>query len=117
MKKIIACKPAPEIGVEIDGGEEVLLRFDIQCLVNIQELPGGYNEFLKKNIAETAATLVYCAGKTNNADFTEEKARKMVACMTIADVTEIVNTFTESLGSAAASEEEVKKMVAQFLAK
>ena len=115
-KKIITCKEAPEIEIQMDGGDTALLRFDINCLTNIQELDGGLEGFMKLNAAEMAAALVWCAGKNHTEDFTEEKAKKMVACMSPEDVLSIIEEFTDSMG-VKGNEGEVKKMVAQFLKK
>ena len=112
-KKIMTCKAAPEIELCFDGGEAILLRFDIRCLSNIQELDGGLTGFLKKGIAEMAASIVYAAGKDINEDFDENKARELIANMSIDNITEIVKTFEESVGSI--SEEETKKLIAQLL--
>lgn len=115
-KKVMTCKAAPEIELQFDGGETILLRFDIRCLVNMQEVEGGLKEFLKKGIAEMAAAIVYAAGKDINDDFDEAKAREIVSNMTILNITEIVKTFEESVGSAG-SDEEIKKLIAQILGK
>ena len=112
-KKTMVCKTAPEIELCFDGGEAILLRFDIRCLSNIQELDGGLAGFLKKGIAEMAASIVYAAGKDINEDFDENKARELIANMSIDNITEIVKTFEESVGSS--SEEETKKLIAQLL--
>lgn len=116
-KKIMTCKAAPEIELCFDGGESILLRFDIRCLCNIQELEGGLAAFVKQGVAESAASIVYAAGKGINDDFDEEKAKAIVSEMSLENVLEIVRTFEESIGSAAngANETEVKKMVAQLL--
>ena len=115
-KKVMTCKAAPEIELQFDGGETILLRFDIRCLVNMQEVEGGLKEFLKKGIAEMAAAIVYAAGKDINDDFDEAKASEIVSNMTILNITEIVKTFEESVGSAG-SDEETKKLIAQILDK
>lgn len=115
-KKVMTCKAAPEIELQFDGGETILLRFDIRCLVNMQEVEGGLKEFLKKGIAEMAATIVYAAGKDINDDFDEKKAREIVSNMSILNITEIVKTFEESIGSTG-SDEETKKLIAQILGK
>ena len=111
----MTCKAAPEIELQFDGGEAILLRFDIRCLTNIQELDGGLQEFVKKNIAEMAADIIFAAGKDINEDFDEQKSRVIIANMTIENVTEIVNTFQESIGSADGNNEEIKKYIAQLL--
>lgn len=115
-KKVMTCKAAPEIELQFDGGETILLRFDIRCLVNMQEVEGGLKEFLKKGIAEMAAAIVYAAGKDINDDFDENKAREIVSNMSILNITEIVKTFEESIGSTG-SDEETKKLIAQILGK
>lgn len=116
-KKIMTCKAAPEIELQFDGGESILLRFDIRCLVNLQELDGGLAEFVKKGVAEVAASVVYAAGKDINADFDAEKTRALVSSMSIENITEIVKTFEESIGSAGKNDEETKKLIAQLLGK
>jgi len=113
-KKVMTCKAAPEIELQFDGGETILLRFDIRCLAAIQELEGGLKDFLKKPLPEMAAIIVYGAGKDINSDFDEQKARGIVSNMSIETITEIINTFQESVGQNA-NEEETKKMLAQIL--
>ena len=114
MAKKMICKSAPEIELCIDGGDSVLLRFDVQCLANLQEVEGGYKALLKMPIPEQAALLMFCAGKDNNENYTLEDARKMVACMDIASVTEILNTFSESTGTQVEGDY-AKKLMAQML--
>ena len=119
MAKKMICKSAPEIEISIDGGDEsVLLRFDVACLASLQEFEGGMKALFKMNIPEQAARLMYAAGKDHNDNFTLEDARKMVSCMDVASVLEIINVFTESVGSSVdnpATSDFVKKMMAQML--
>lgn len=114
-KKIMTCKAAPEIELCFDGGESILLRFDIRCLCNLQELEGGLAAFVKKGTAEVAASIVYAAGKDINDDYSMEKARAITSGMSLDNIVEIIKTFEESIGSSGASEDDVKKMVAQLL--
>lgn len=116
MAKKMVCKSAPEIEISIDGGEEKLLRFDVQCLAELQEIKGGVKALFKKSIPEQAAILVYAAGKNHNENFTLEESRKMVSCMDIASVQEIINTFSESTGTTTDfNEDYAKKVLAQML--
>lgn len=116
MAKKMVCKSAPEIEISIDGGDEKLLRFDVQCLAELQEIEGGIKALFKMPITEQAATLVYAAGKNHNENFTLEDARKMVCCMDISSVKDIINTFSESTGSSTELNSDfAKKMMAQML--
>ena len=119
MAKKMVCKAAPEIEISIDGGDEsVLLRFDVACLASLQELEGGMKALFKMNIPEQAARLMYAAGKDHNENFTLEDARKMVSCMDVSSVLEIINVFSESVGSEVdktVPNEYIKKMMAQLL--
>ena len=115
-RKVMQCKSAPEIELCFDGGEVILLRFDIRCLVNIQEFKGGLAKFVKQSTAEMAASIIYAAGKDINDDFDEEKARAIISNMSIDNITEIIKTFEESIGSTG-NEEEAKKLMAQLLGK
>ena len=116
-RKVMQCKSAPEIELCFDGGEAILLRFDIRCLVNIQEFKGGLKGFVKKPLPEMAALVVYSAAKglEENKDFTEAKARAIVSGMSPENILEIMKTFGESVGSDGANNEDVKKLVAQLL--
>ena len=116
-KKMMACKAAPEIEIAIEDGESVLLRFDIQCISNIQELEGGLQGLMTMKFAEMAATLLFCAAKDNNQEFTMEKAKKIIAFMSIDDVKEIINEFSASIGVKEGDDEATKKMIAQLLGK
>lgn len=116
MAKKMICKSAPEIELCIDGGDSVLLRFDVQCLAELQEIKGGIKSLFKMTIPDQAAQLVYAAGKNHNDNFTVEDARRMVSCMDIASVQEIINAFSESTGSTSdISSDDVKKILAQML--
>lgn len=116
MAKKMVCKTAPEIEISIEGGASKLLRFDVQCLAELQEIKGGMKALFKMTIPEQAAQLMYAAGKNHNDDFTLEEARQMVCCMDIASVQEIINTFSESVGSSAnGSNDYAKKLLAQML--
>ena len=117
MAKKMICKSAPEIELCMeDGGASKLLRFDVQCLAELQEIKGGIKALFKMSVPEQAAQLVFAAGKNHNENFTLEECRKMVSCMDIASVQEIINTFSESTGSSSeVSSEYAKKMLAQML--
>lgn len=114
-RKVMTCKAAPEIELCFDGGETVLLRFDIRCLSNIQEFEGGLAAFVKQGVAEIAASIVYAAGKDINEGFELLKAREIVSNMSIENITEIIKTFEGSIGSGNGNDEEVKKMIAQLI--
>ena len=116
MAKKMICKSAPEIEISIDGGDEKLLRFDVQCLAELQEIEGGLKALFKMPVPEQAAQLVYAAGKNHNDNFTLEDAKKMVCCMDIASVQEIIKTFSESTGSSTdLCNDFTKKLLAQML--
>ena len=115
-RKTMACKEAPEIELQFDGGEAILLRFDIRCLVNLQESDGGMKNFVKKNVVEMASEIIYAAGKDINDNFDKERACALVASMSLDNILEIIKTFEDSVG-ATGSDEESKKLVAQILAK
>lgn len=114
MAKKMTCKAAPEIEIEVDGGDSVLLRFDIQCISNIQEQEDGLKGLMRKKFSELAVTLVYCAAKENNENFTYDDAKKLVAHMSIENVKEIIAEFTSSIG-VQEDEETTKKLLAQIL--
>ena len=113
-RKVMTCKSAPEIELCFDGGEAILLRFDIRCLLALQELEGGLTELANKGVVETVAKIVYAAGKDINENYDESKANEIVSNMSIENIMEIANTFSESMGSFT-EDETTKKMVAQFL--
>lgn len=114
-KKIMQCKSAPEIELSIDGGESILLRFDVQMFSNLQEdTKGGLKSFLKQSTADMAVMIIYAAGKDNNNDFTREKARALTSAMDFASVQEIIETFNESAGINTEDPAQ-KKMIAEIL--
>lgn len=114
-KKIMQCKEAPEIELQFDGGEAILLRFDIRCLMNIQETEEGLKSFFESGIAEQTAKIIYAAGKDINEGLDEERARAIVAGMSIENITDIIETFGDSVGTSGKDDEKVKKMMAQLL--
>lgn len=118
-KKIMLCNEAPEIEIQKSEGDSVLLRFDIACLANIQAFDEGIAGFLKMPISEMTAKVVFAAAKDHNKDFTEEDAKKIVACLSLKDAMDIINEFTGSIGadSSNMSEEDTKKLLAQLLKK
>ena len=97
-KKIMQCKPAPEIELVTEEGETITLRFNINMWVNLQEGENGLEALKSLSVPETAALIVYAAGKDINEDFTLEKARMIISCMDMQSVSEILNTFNESTG-------------------
>ena len=97
-KKVMQCKPAPEIELVTNKGETILLRFNINMWVNLQEGENGLEALKSLSVPETAALIVYAAGKDLNEDFTLEKARMIISCMDMQSVSEILNTFNESTG-------------------
>ena len=97
-KKVMQCKPAPEIELVTEEGETILLRFNINMWVNLQEGENGLEALKALSVPETAALIVYAAGKDLNEDFTLEKARTIISCMDMQSVSEILNTFNESTG-------------------
>lgn len=121
MSKRIVCKPAPEIELQYanGAGEEktLLLRFDVLAIEELQEEEGGITEVLKKKFSEMCATLIYVAAKNNNDNFEREDARQLVACMSLPDLQDIVESFTESFGTEAIelNKEYSKNLMAQFL--
>ena len=115
-KKIMTCKAAPEIELCFDGGEAILLRFDIRCLLALQELDGGLTELAKSGIVESSVKIVYAAGKDINENFDELKAREIISNMSLENIVEIMDTFSDSLGKYT-EDESTKKLIAQFLKK
>lgn len=117
MRKVMACKAAPEIEISIDGGASVLLRFDISAISVLQEMEGGIAGIFSKSFPEMAACLVYAGGANNNSNFTLEDARRLVSCMSVANINDIVLEFSESLGieQNEAQKEISKNLMAQFL--
>lgn len=64
MAKRIICKPAPELEIEINGGDIVLLRFDVRMMCELQELEGGITGLFERTYPEMAACIIYAAAKT-----------------------------------------------------
>ncbi len=97
-KKVMQCKPAPEIELVTEEGETITLRFNINMWVNLQEGENGLEALKELSVPETAALITYAAGKDINEGFTLEKARELIAFMDMQSVSEILNTFNESTG-------------------
>ena len=117
MKKIMQCKSAPEIELVMDGGEAILLRFDVRCLNALQEMEGGLDGLFKNSsIPEMAAKVLYAAAKYNNDGFEYENARYTISNMSVADIQGLMSEFSESMGiDTEANSEYAKKLLAQFL--
>lgn len=116
-RKVIACKPTPEIELEFEGGESILLRFDIRALMVIQEMEGGLNNLMNKSVSEICAVIMYGAGKEHNENFTLEKAREIISNLSVSVMTEIYDEFTSAMvaNSKQEKEELAKKLMAQYL--
>ena len=116
MKKIM-CKPTPEIELCIDGGESIILRFDVNALIDLQEMADGLNNVFKQSIPEIVALIIYAGAKNTKKDYTIEDARKLVCGMAPTTLTEIMNEFSESMGveKSALDGEIAKNLMAQFL--
>lgn len=117
MKKVISCKPAPEIELDIDGGDSVLLRFDVNALIFLSEIDGGLEGLFKKTMPEMVATLIHAGAHSNNENFTLEDARKIVCCMSVPDITMLIDEFSTSMGvkKNELNEELAKNLMTQFL--
>lgn len=97
-KKVMQCKPAPEITLK-SGEEEFLLRFNVNMWAVLQENENGLEALKDLSMPETCALIVHAAGKDNNEDFTLEKARALVSHgMDMENIKEIIDTFSESVG-------------------
>lgn len=117
MAKRIVCKPAPEIELEtLDGGDIVLLRFDVYCLAKLQEMDGGLSGMFKLSTPELCAAIIYSAAKEPE-NFMLEDARKLVACLDMESINTIITEFSEAMGTAQteAQKELSKNLMAQFL--
>lgn len=116
-RKVISCKPAPEIALVFDGGEEILLRFNMNALMAIQELEGGLNNLMTKSIPEMCAVIMYGAGREHNDNFTLEKAREITSELSVDVITQIYEEFTDAMvaNNKEQKEELAKKLMAQYL--
>lgn len=115
MKKIISCKPVDDIELQFNGGESILLRFDVESLMHLQEIEGNLNELFKMPIPEMCALVIYAGAVAHNEGMTKEKAREMVCGMSIDTINAILEEFGASMGQN--NSEYGKKLMAQFLAK
>lgn len=116
MKKTIQIKPVPEIELCIDGGDSVLLRFDVGTIMELSQVKGGLKGLFKKPMPEMVATLIYVAAQRNNENYTLEDARALVSNMSVGDITAIMNEFSEAMGvSTDENNEQTKNLIAQFL--
>lgn len=115
MKQIV-CRPAPELEL-VSGGVTVLLRFDIFCISELQDLEGGLAGVLSQSTPQMAASIIYAAAKNNNDNFSREDAIKLVSCMDVQSINDIINEFSSSMGVAEneMQKEISKNLMAQFL--
>lgn len=116
-RKVISCKPTPEIELAFEGGESILLRFDISALMAIQEMDGGLNNLMSKSIPEMCAVIMYGSGKEHNENFTLEKAREIVSNLSVSAISEIYEGFTDAMYATDKEQKEdlAKKAMAQYL--
>lgn len=115
-KKIMQCKPAPEIELVTEEGETTTLRFNVNMWANLQDIEGGLEALRTLSMPEICAVIVLAAGKDNNEDFTLEKARKLVAFLDITNVNQIIETFSDSVGARLENlTDEQKKTIFHFL--
>ncbi len=116
MRKVIECKPVSEVELRFNGGESIILRFDVEALMTLQETEGDLGAALKKSPSEMCASILYAGAVGKNEGMTKEKARELVCQMSIETINAIIEEFTESFGKGG-NEEYTKKILAQFLAK
>ena len=116
-RKVISCKPTPEIELAFEGGESIILRFDIRALMVIQEMEGGLDNLMSKSIPEACAAIMYGAGKEHNANFTLERAREIVSNLSVSVISEIYQEFTDAMYAADKEQKDelAKKLMAQYL--
>lgn len=119
MRKTITCKPVDEIEL-INGGESILLRFDVQSVIALQELAQEKNldmeTLFKIDHSELTSMIIYCSAKYCNANITEEKAREYASMLSFTDMIDVIETYSKSIGDAEGidKDEIVKKILAQF---
>lgn len=116
-RKKISCKPAPEIELEFEGGETILLRFDISALMAIQEMEGGLNNLMSNSLPEMCAAIMYGGGREHNENFTLEKAREIVSNLSGGVISEIYQEFSDAMYAADREQKDelAKKLMAQYL--
>lgn len=119
MRKVIHCRPAPEIELEFEGGESISLRFDMRAVLAFQEYgEGGIADVIEGKINETdiCARIIYAG---SHEAVSVEDAKALVCALDMETVTEIMNAFIESMGIIGDEEKEkaAKKLTAQYLAK
>ena len=116
-RKVISCKPTPEIELAFEGGESILLRFDISALMAIQEMEGGLNSLMSKSIPEMCVAIMYGAGKEHNENFTLERAREIVSNLSVSVISEIYEEFTDAMYAVDKEQKDelAKKVMAQYL--
>lgn len=118
MRKVIHCRPAPEIELEFEGGESISLRFDMRAVMIFQDCGDGIDDVIKGNVTEAdiCARIIY-AGSHESVSLEEAKA--LVCALDMETTTEIMNAFIESMGIIGDAEKEkaAKKLMAQYLAR
>lgn len=118
MKKKINVKPVGELELCFEDNKVILLRFDIESLMKLSDMDGGYTEFVKSMKAkpsEMCARIIYSA--CVNEDMTYEEARKITSNLSPETIVQILNEFTENMTTDAkgGQKELQKKLMKQFL--
>lgn len=112
MKRLV-CKPAPELAINVYGGEEILLRFDVSAMARLQEIGGGLARLTHTTSREMAALIIAASNQSN---IEIERARELVGHMCVQDIECIVDEYTEAIcGSKRDRETEVKNALRQYL--
>jgi hypothetical protein len=119
MKKCCV-KPVQSLELEFEDGKSLLLTFDMEALYHFYDIGEGISEIIEeKSVPKMCAKIIFASAVYNQPDFTLDQAIALVSNMSPVTITEIINEFTESMGSTKneVQKELSKKMMEIFLEK
>jgi hypothetical protein len=117
-RKTINVKPVTELELQFEDGKSLTLRFDVQALLNFNDLEGGLTGAIKeKSIPIMCSKVVYIGAKAVDENFTYEEAVKITSELDPSTIVDIINEFNESMGTTKneVQSEAQKKLMKEFI--
>lgn len=116
MKKVYAVKPTTEIELQFEDGKALKIVFDARAVSHFMDFDGLTALDDTSRYTDICAMIVYAGAVENNEGITLDIAKNIVASLDIETITNIINDFTDSLGTAKkeAIKEYQKNQMSQF---
>lgn len=100
MRKKYAIEPLPEIELQFADGKSIVVIFNAMSFIHMNDeiFENGVDDFITETSApELCAKLIYAGAVERTPDLTLEKAREIVAGMSLEVMMGVINDFNSSI--------------------